>query len=97
MSQSAPDNTSMTSEDLAKFTAHLSRFQDFKNCPVCGTNSWSVTGIEAANPTRPTPDGGIAVDLGGRSIPMVVLICRTCFYVMQFAWRPIQSGVHLGK
>lgn len=61
-------------------------------CPICGGVSWTVDGPVAAPAYIPDFD---AIDTS-KSVPMMLLICKTCFFVRHFAWRPINGEPQSG-
>lgn len=74
--------------DLAKLRAHLASVQKHGGCPVCGSTEWSASGPEiAAGNWEP---GGTVTRF--RAIPLVVLVCKRCFYVRHFAWVPMERS-----
>lgn len=78
----------------AQFNAFLAHIQKHGKpnsgvCPMCGDQGWSVEGPIATLNYGPT-----GFSQGG--IPMLVLTCRTCFYVRHFAWLPILASMQSG-
>jgi hypothetical protein len=79
--------TPLSPEEMALFLAHVNRFQGRWICPICTTNNWTVGGVEAG-----VNFVGNGLVLGGNALPVVALVCNTCFYVMHFAWEGIARG-----
>jgi hypothetical protein len=74
----------LSKEEADLLRRHLAKYTF--PCPICGKKTWSIDGpvvllkydmnLKTAVPTS----GGI---------PLVVLTCLTCWFVREFAWRPI--------
>ena len=79
----------LNESDIEKLRAHLAKFPDQQNCPVCNSNTWAVGGpwlftvVSEAHPLKPSPS----------STPVVGLICETCCHIRHFAWMPIRLGI----
>jgi hypothetical protein len=78
----------ISAEDLEKLKAHLSRFPK-QTCPSCRNTTWAVGGIITGLTVR---SADMRTVMGGPNVPLVLLICRRCFYVRHFAWVPISNG-----
>jgi len=57
---------------------------DTPACPVCKTNEWGVSLVQAATGLDIT-----AMRPTNAQLPCLVITCSNCYYVMQFAWLPI--------
>jgi hypothetical protein len=88
-------------EDWAAFEAHIKKFPKAEVCPICEHTDWSVPPVELGNmltakelAALSLPPGASPVLLPGfgGGVPVIVLICTTCFYVRHFAWRGVRSG-----
>ena len=55
------------------------------NCTTCNANNWQIGDIVAA----PAMDQGGNINIGGRSVPMVQVICGQCAHIELFAAVPI--------
>ncbi|MCA9630024.1 MAG: hypothetical protein KC766_20275 [Myxococcales bacterium] len=65
-----------------KFGGHM------PGCPACRYTHWEFAGLVA--------ELGYQSDGSAQSTvttPMAALVCKRCFYVMHFAWRPIELGL----
>jgi rubredoxin len=80
--------TPLSPDEMALFLAHTNRFPNRWFCPMCGTNAWTVAGVEAG-----VNFVGSSLVLGGNALPVVVVVCNTCFYVTNFAWEGIARGI----
>lgn len=79
-------------DQLARFQQHLSRFPAQQGCPICFTSMWNIIGLETGLNVYSQPStGAMAVAPGGPSMPVVVVVCRTCFFVRHFAWEGIRG------
>lgn len=65
-----------------KFGGHM------PSCPACRYTHWEFAGLLAI----PGYHGENAPQTT-TTTPVVALVCKRCFYVMQFAWRPIDLGL----
>lgn len=69
-------------------------------CPMCGNNReerWSIEYPVAPMVYDPEqPDKQSKVLNLNAVMPLVVMMCRDCFYVAHFAWRPILEQVTRG-
>lgn len=75
-------------EVIAVMRWHLGRFARH-TCPVCEGKTWQLTPPQSTLHYR-AADGAQPSMLGeGAAIPVVLVICETCFFVRQFAWLPI--------
>lgn len=79
---------SLSGTDLVKLQAHITRYGGHV-CPVCKTQGWEAIGPVSM---LPVAEGGDVI-LGGQIVPVVMLVCRTCSYAMQYAWLPIQRSI----
>ena len=77
----------LSPQDFEIFTDHHLQWEGME-CPVCKTSGWQI-GYIATAPLYTLEDGVAVYQPTG--IPLVLLTCNTCFYVRQFAWRPIQE------
>lgn len=72
-----------TPEERELLGKHLAeRVGDVPTCPVCGQKEWDFNALvyqAFGYPMRPP------------MVQMAVVICVHCFYVLQFAWKPIQE------
>ena len=74
-------------KQLEKFRAHLKECGiTAMACPVCGQKAWRVY-PPIATPKYSEDVFGRAV--GSESMPVIPVVCNTCFYVRHFAWEPI--------
>ena len=80
----------LSPRDFETFIEHLNQFEPMV-CPVCQTSAWQI-GYIATSPLF-TLEGEAAV-FQPTGIPLVIVTCNTCFYVRQFAWRPVQERRH---
>ena len=77
----------LSEEDFALLQNHLAKFPDQRSCPICQHRNWNVSGLETAvgylngSPT-----------FGAPAMPVVRLVCTTCFFVRDFAWVGIQRA-----
>jgi hypothetical protein len=76
----------LTPPEIEKFKAHLEKFTTQTHCPVCQSNMWNVAGPSSL----PALYQSGAMMLGGEVIPLVHLVCDTCYFVRTFAWQPIR-------
>lgn len=53
-------------------------------CPVCGQSNWTVGDIVSA-----PVFSGSGISIGGKTIPMVQVVCTNCAYIQLFAVAPI--------
>lgn len=67
--------------------AHFDRFKDMDPCPICHARTWEVSGPFAL------PGAASSGTYAGGAIPLVQLLCQTCFHVRQFAWLGIRDSV----
>jgi len=74
----------LTPEQQKKLQNWLSSKNVTPNCPSCGGRSWSIGDI-ISSPVLTS--GGTAI--GGRTIPMVQVICNNCGFVRLYAAVPI--------
>jgi len=71
----------LSQANLQKLQSHMQTIGLRPACQVCGTNNWTTGEIVA--PPVILPGGSMAI--GGPTVPMVLLICQRCGYVMHFA------------
>jgi hypothetical protein len=70
-------------EDLQRIREHLAEMGGAPTCPVCQTKSWLLTGPVSL----PVAFHGVLGALGAvDTMPMMLLVCQKCSYVLQFAW-----------
>lgn len=75
------------------FMAHLRKHMRSDVCPVCRSHAWSASQLVAPLVAITEDDGdGFKSRMGPEFVPMALLVCKTCGYVMHFAWRPIQEA-----
>lgn len=55
-----------------------------KACPVCGGKTWIAVDIVAAVAYRAG-----AIFVGAPSVPMLMVACKTCWYLVHFAAVPL--------
>lgn len=78
---------SISPADFKRIKEHLAQFPQQSPCPVCAGRRWSVAGLETG---AAFSEEGIS--LGGGTVPMVIVVCATCYFVRKFAWIPIRDG-----
>lgn len=68
-----------------KFGGHM------PSCPACQNTHWEFAGLvaELAYQRELTQSGSNQAV----TTPMAALVCKRCFFVMHFAWRPIELGL----
>jgi hypothetical protein len=76
-------------EDLQRLRAHYAQHAKAGSatCPICGGTSWTADGPVAV----PTYVADFGVMDTNKGVPMMLLICGTCFFVRHFAWNPISG------
>ena len=74
-------------KNLQLLRAHYAKYAKAGSatCPICGGTTWSADGPVAVPAYLPSFD---TIDIT-RSVPVMLLVCNTCFFVRHFAWRPI--------
>lgn len=79
--------------DIETFRAHVVACggQATDACPVCGTQEWMLEGPVA--PFRYSPGTAAGSIVGSGAVPLILAVCRKCFYVRLFAWKPIFGDV----
>lgn len=75
----------LSDEDEALFRAHIRKFYEQDACPICHKRDWYIAGLEQALGYQRGEQS-----LTAPAMPIVQVMCTTCFYVRQFAWVPIQ-------
>ena len=91
----------LTGEEAFALQTHLHRFKGH-TCPVCGTKTWITAGLSSLTYRDDEPTVSFRtfntyrVGPPERTIPVVVLVCGTCFYVRQFAWQAILNVIQQG-
>jgi hypothetical protein len=75
-------------KDSIVLREHLNKFQRQIGCPVCGSGDWGVHG-PVAIPILDREDGQLS--LGMQAMPIMVLRCKVCSFLRQFAWEPIRD------
>lgn len=78
----------MTPENMAVLDRHIQKFR-LPYCPVCQNKTWDAAGLEMGNEVN---DAATSANIGGPALPVVILVCTRCFYVMQFAWLPLKNS-----
>lgn len=90
----------MDRRDFDKFMAHLARQPKWAGnpqCPICGIRNWDAQGPTAARTLEWEQAEAAGLRLPPESstvFAMVLLVCKRCYYVHQFVWRPIEEGRH---
>lgn len=84
--QPAPDPQELSKADRSKIVDWLNTRQKFGDCPVCGTNHWTVGG-HLLHGQALGANGGIII--GGSNYPMAFVVCDNCAYVRQFMAVPM--------
>ena len=64
-------------------------------CPVCGRDDWQLEGPNHVINDKPIVLGSATVTVG--SIPLILTICKNCFYARMFASTPILRGKEGGE
>lgn len=79
----------LPAEDFELLRQHLAKLPAAGpgKCPVCGANGWEAAGI-VGTPVL-SPERSLQL---GTTIPTVMLVCSSCFYVQQFAWARIKAS-----
>ena len=72
-------------EQLSKVNNWMRQKGVTDRCPACGNNTWSVSEIVSA----PIAMRGGGIQLGGRNVPVLQLVCNHCMFIMQFAAVPM--------
>ncbi len=80
----------MADDVFAKVRDHLlRRFNgQLPLCPACRLSTWEFAGLTGAANFN-LAEGRI----GNVTTPLATLVCKNCFYVMNFAWKPIELGL----
>lgn len=81
----AEDRDFDTLEKAAKVSGWLGR-----PCPMCGTRRMQYQGIYGMPKYESTNEGGFS-PLPTSVMPVAVLLCAHCAYVVTFAWIPTQK------
>lgn len=78
----------ISDDDYEKLLAHMKATGGMNaSCPVCKQAAWMVDGPVSLPYVRE------AWQLAPQeAVPAMLLICKTCFFVRQFAWRPIRDA-----
>jgi len=74
----------LTPEQQQKLGDWLSSKNVTHNCPSCGGNNWATGDVISANVL--TARG---TEIGGKTVPMVQVICTSCGFVKLYAAVPI--------
>lgn len=77
----------LTPEVVARIHAHLNAKGKTDLCPFCGVNAWEPSGPAASLVVSKAKDGRLIA--GTEAVPLLLLICSNCYYVMTMLWQPI--------
>ena len=75
--------------------AHLKKLEIALKCPVCAAQDWVSVDDVGALPAQAA--GGLALTLIPKHIPLVVAVCRRCFYVMLFSRNLLEQSQAKGS
>ena len=75
-------------DDYRRFLTHIAQF-GLQTCPVCNTQNWITEDIVEAKEYSDVVDPFVRAQLA--SVPLLLVVCRRCFYVRHFAWLPIRG------
>lgn len=75
------DKNKMTAEQVAAGLAWLDAHWAKQDCPICGSNKWSL-GEYFVTPIVLSPEGGVIV--GGPAYPHMIVTSVDCGYAMFF-------------
>jgi hypothetical protein len=88
----------LTTADFERIDAHLARHR-LGACSICRGTTWEVGEIVAASIAHmpdmqapPPPSGRLAVTIGPEFMPLVAVVCKTCFHTVHFAWHALRNG-----
>lgn len=80
-------------ENFQRITKFLNSISPIHRCPVCGTSAWDVLGLSGIM-MEPGPQDlkGVppGVKVTRQEVPVVVMACKRCKHIRQFAWEPIK-------
>lgn len=76
---------SLNQEQQNKVQNWLNQHSRNFNCSVCNQNNWQVGDIVAA----PAMDESGNMNIGGKSVPMVQVVCGNCANIKLFAAVPM--------
>jgi hypothetical protein len=77
----------ISKEEADLLRKHLAKYNKL-SCPICGKKTWSIDGPVVAVYYNMDLKAVITTD----GIPMVVLTCLECWFVRQFALKPILNS-----
>jgi len=82
----------LSPQDLGLLLAHMGRFPQAHNCPICNERDWNIIGTQAALPYDLITKRAMGPGTGGQVMPVVVVVCQTCGFVRQFAWNAVKAA-----
>ena len=77
----------ITDNEYEGLLAHLTRFPKFEQCPICEGDRWVAPTIK---------EHGVYIKEREKrmsGVLLVSLVCETCAYVRQLAWRGVTKPV----
>jgi hypothetical protein len=78
-----------TEQDKQIFYRHIAAFPP-NTCPICFTHQWTFVAIVEALAEIPGIPTGTAL-VQRPAVPLAIVMCTQCFYIVQFAWLPIKA------
>jgi hypothetical protein len=85
----------MSPEDFEIFKRHIQRFPDQAPCEVCHEEGWEALGVDIQPMIGPQPGMPIGGPRAPVTVPLLVMVCTTCFHVPRhFRLAPDQGAGH---
>jgi hypothetical protein len=85
----------MSDEDFKILLDHIKSHAQggtMKPCPICGTNQWAADGPMALIRPKETEAERATGSSAIVTYPVLTLTCKKCFYILTFAWIPMESA-----
>lgn len=75
----------LSEEKFKRFQDNLKTQNVDLKCPICGNNHFSIESVEYQLPSYNTDGHNIRTLSQFEYIPIIMLICKKCHYLMPFA------------
>lgn len=91
-------------DDREKIKAHLAKFwKKNLDCPICGQRKWNIENIISPRTMQHEENAirdhlqiqnipNLLPEVSVEVVPIVIVMCRNCYYIRHFGWVPIEHG-----